>query len=1051
MKPKHSRLSRAVSASRQPGGHEWCDETLLSLGKKRPVATSVPLADEPPLTGLLSKWDSPYVASLNGKWKFHWVNHPDRRIRNFHETSFDDTKWKEINVPSNWQTESYDKAIYTNIIYPFAVRPPSVMEEPPHAYTSFRDRNPVGAYRRSFELPLEWEGRRVEIHFEGVDSFFYLWINGTYVGFSKDSRTPAVFEIGPLLVPGHNSIAVEVYRYCDASYLEDQDFWRLSGIFRDVFLVARAPVALGDFFLRPELDATLQDGVLQLDADLDGQVTAPKGTRLELIVRDDQGKECVRGAEEFHLGKVSLRLPVPAPRLWSAESPALYTAILTLRDGAGAQLDRVAARIGFRRIEIRNGVFLFNNVPLKLKGVNRHEHEYRSGHRVTHEGMLEDLMLMKRANVNHVRTAHYPDVPEWYDLCDAYGLYVLDEANVESHGMSFGAASLSHVKSWRAAHEARARAMVHRDKNHPCVILWSLGNEAGPGENFLHEAEAIRAIDRGRPIHYEGNSAVADIDSVMYPSVADVEYEASVNRPRPYYLCEYGHSMGNAVGNLADYWRPILASPHLMGGCIWEWMDHALPAVDRQGREYPAYGGDFGDQPNDGLFITDGLLFFDRTPKPAYWELKKIYQPMAAAWSPDRPLTVLLENRFAFTDLSSHQVGWELWSEDGLISRGAWKQLAVRPGEKAELAIPIEVERLPRGKFHWIMIRLTRSEATPWSEAGAEIAWEQLFIETKPFRPSPTPPKPAKGLALTKSRNGRTIRGKGMELFWDRRSGAIERWTCRGVPLLSSAPALSVFRAPVDNDRWAVESWFAHGLHQLRPRTLETTCEKDAKGVLVLRSVNDWKATRGARLDGFMSGHLRLKGCPLPPDAAAFRVVSTYEIDGDGVVSARYEVTPRGANLVLPRVGIEFSLPPEYRRIRYLGKGPHENYCDRNHGAAFGRYEADLADFWTPYAKPTDCGSRTGIRAIEVRSSFRRARGLRFEMDREMIATPLPYRAMEIVPASHVHELPPSSGTFLTIDSRQLGLGQNSCGPPTLERDRIRMDACEFSFRIRAV
>ncbi len=1037
-----------LSTASGPTGKEWKNETLLSLGKKRPVATSVPLAEAPAGAALPAKWESPFVSSLNGKWKFHWVNHPDRRVRDFYAASCDDSKWDQITVPANWQTEGYDTPVYTNVTFPFAPKPPSVMEEPPKHYTNYKDRNPVGSYRRTFTVPESWAGRRIELHFDGVDSFFYLWINGTYVGFSKDSRTPAVFEITRHLRPGENSVALEVYRYSDASYLEDQDFWRLSGIYRDVFLVARAPLAIGDFFLRPELDETLGKGLLHIDADLDGG-TAPEGAALEVVVRDGDNQEQARGRAVVKAGKVSFEVPVSHPRLWSAESPALYGAVLTLLGKDGEVLDRVAARIGFRRIEIRDGVFLFNGVALKLKGVNRHEHEYRTGHTVTRQGMIDDIFLMKRANVNHVRTAHYPDVPEWYDLCDEYGIYVLDETNLESHGMQYGADSLSHPKSWRAAHEARAVAMVERDKNHPSVIIWSMGNESGPGENFVHEAAAIRAVDRSRPVHYEGNSVPADLDSVMYPSVGDVIREASGARLKPYYICEYGHSMGNAVGNLNDYWTPIHASPHMLGGCIWEWMDHALPKKDKQGREFPAYGGDFGDQPNDGLFITDGLLFFDRTPKPAYWELKKTYQPLAAAWSPTRPLTAVLENRFAFTDFSAYRLSWELWTEEKRVSGAEWKELSLRPGERTELNIPIDPTKLSRGKHHWIMIRLTLKEAAPWAKAGEEIAWEQLPLNTAIFRPDPAPVQPSKGFAVSKGKNGWTVRGKGMELFWDRRSGALAKWSFKGAALLSAPPALAVFRAPFDNDRWVAESWFAHGLHQLRSKAVEATCEKDASGVIVLRSVVDWKAAKGAALSGFLTGHIGLKPQPLPSDAASFRVVSIYRIGGDGVIAARYEVTPRGANLVLPRLGIEFPLPGEYRHIAYLGRGPHENCSDRNHGAAFGHYEAELADFWTPYAKPTDCGSRTGVRWIEVRSKRRGGRGLRVETPQGMVATPLPYRQMEIVNASHVHELPKSSGTFLTIDERQLGVGQGSCGPATLERDRIRMDAAAFEFVLR--
>ena len=594
-------------------------------------------------------------------------------------------------------------------------------------------------------------------------------ISGSTEPTSASARTaapPAVFDLTEHLVAGENLLAVEVYRYSDASYLEDQDFWRLSGIFRDVHLIARPAVHIRDFFLKPELDDSLSRGTLRAEIEIArAEDPAAKGVRLEVQLLDPAGQQVAQVVRPAGGSTARLELKVTAPRLWSAEVPDLYTAVLTLKDSKGKARDRVSARIGFRKIEIRQGVFFINNVALKLKGVNRHEHEYPKGHVVTRAGMIRDIVLMKQCNVNHVRTSHYPDVTEWYDLCDEYGLYVIDEANVESHGLGYGAESISNFPSWRAAHVARAEAMVHRDKNHPCVILWSMGNEAGIGENFVHEAAAIRAIDLSRPVHYEGVSRPADIDSAMYPTIADVEFEASYARPRPYYMCEYAHSMGNAVANLADYWRPIFASPHMMGGCIWEWMDHALPARDKDGREYPAYGGDFGDQPNDGLFITDGLLFFDRQPKPAYWELKKTYQPLYAVWSPSRPLTVVLENRFAFTDFSAYRVSWELWAEEDKIGGKALANFSLAPGARVELPLPIDLKKLPASPACWVTIRLALKTAQPWAKVGHELAAEQLLIETAPFRPAVSPLISASKFSLKKSAAGWKISASVLRLL----------------------------------------------------------------------------------------------------------------------------------------------------------------------------------------------------------------------------------------------------------------------------------------------
>lgn len=645
----------------KPDGTEWQNETNHSLNKETPRTHFYPYPSE---EAALQRGESPFIHSLNGDWKFHWSPRPEQRPEEFYREDFSDAAWSTLPVPSNWQIHGYGTPIYTNIIYPFENAPPRVMEEPPKDYTNYEARNPVGSYRRSFTIPPVWNGRRILLNFDGVDSFFYLWINGNYVGFSKDSCTTASFDITHFLQPGENLVAVEVYRYSDASYLEDQDFWRLSGIYRDVWLMAKAPVSLKDFFLRPQLSEDLTAGTLEISAELRSISTKmPNGLPLSVSLWNAQNKAFASGDFGVNEDSIEGALTVHHPKLWSAETPHLYTATLTLKDAQGSVVDATSSRCGFRRLEIKNGVFYVNNVAVKLKGVNRHEHTYRDGHAISRESMIEDILLMKRGNVNHVRNAHYPNQHVWYDLCDEYGLYVMDEANIESHGRGYDEDSLSHASSWCATHVERCVAMVQRAKNHPCVIFWSLGNESGPGENFRVAAEAVRKADPTRPVHYERASALADVDSLMYPHVEIVQREAAIPRLKPYYLCEYGHSMGNAIGNLTDYWDAIYSSPNLLGGCIWEWMDHGLPCRDENGREFPAYGGDFGDKPNDGLFITDGILFYDRTPKPAYWEMKKVYQNIRATWSKTHPRNIHLENFHGFLDLSGVRILWEMQKE----------------------------------------------------------------------------------------------------------------------------------------------------------------------------------------------------------------------------------------------------------------------------------------------------------------------------------------------------------------------------------------------------
>lgn len=1076
--PSSNEVTRPLSASPSPATPtrlEWQDETLLSYGKEAPQATSFPFAT-PGDAAALRRQDSPYVHSLNGDWKFHWVGHPDTRPVGFHGPDFDDAAWPEIPVPANWQTQGYDTAVYTNFRYPFQCNPPYVMDEPPAHYTSFKDRNPVGSYRKKFTISEAWAGRRIHLHFEGVSSFFYLWINGHYLGFSKDSRTPAIFDLTDHLVTGENVIAVEVYRYSDASYLEDQDFWRLNGIYRDVFLIARAPVGIRDFFLKPELNAALSAGSLVVEADLRLPDTATaNGLALEVTLYDGQHRSIqtvTQGIVANEAPRTSATLAIQAPRLWSAEFPNLYTAVLTLKAADGSVLDCLSARIGFRKIEIKEGIFLLNNAPIKLKGVNRHEHTYREGHAITRASMIEDILLMKQGNINHVRTAHYPNHPDWYDLCDEYGLYVMDEANLESHGCGYEEASLSHLESWRAAHIDRCMNMVHRDKNHACVISWSLGNEAGPGENFRHAAQAVRALDPSRPIHYERASIYADIDSLMYPEVEWMKNEGASPRDKPFYVCEYGHSLGNAVGNLSDYWGPINSSPHLMGGCIWEWMDHALPCKDEGGTVFPAYGGDFGDQPNDGIFIIDGLLFFDRQPKPAYWELKKIYQSIHISWAEDRARTLVFHNRFGFTNLAQYQATWELIHEGGMVARGEWESLDVAPGCRHYQSIPLDWDRLAHGRECWLTVRVRLKTDCPWAPAGHEIAWEQLAVtqkapsrlvglyladELNPAYQSPilTPPPPLSSLptpshnvplAIEEEKARWVVRGSNFEIAWSKDHGALSHWRVDGRILLDSAPLLNAFRAPMDNDRlmfW--QAWFSHGLHQLVTRVVEFEKVTSDDHTASFRSVVEWKACEGAALESSVrDGHIDLSPRPLPEHPSAFQVETVYRVDQAGNISVAYQIKPRGEALTLPRLGLTFTLPCDCNQVRYYGRGPWENYPDRKSGAIFGEYRTSIQEMLTPYAKPQDCGNRENVRWIELFSPS--GVGIRITAEKEFSASALPYQQQELMQASHLHKLPPSRHTVLNLDAKILGVGNGSCGPLTLERDRVGMSPVTLKF-----
>jgi len=642
-------LPRCAAAADAP---DWENPAVNAKNREPIGCTRMPFPDAE-AARTQPRESSPWFQSLDGNWNFHWVPKPADKPTGFQDPAFDISSWKEIPVPSCWELEGYGIPIYTNVKYPFPADPPHLP----------KDDNPVGSYRRTFTVPEAWAGRQVFLHFGGVYSAYYVWVNGQEVGYSEDSKLPSEYNITKHLKPGENTLAVEVYRWCDGSYLEDQDYWRYSGIFRPVCIYSTAPVQIRDFWAQSDLDAAYKDATLKVSATVRNLgAAAAAGCSVEATLYDAAGKTVgqtlkmpvgatVPGAETV----VTASAPVTNPLKWTAETPNLYRLVVVLKDAKGKVIEADACNHGFRKIEIKDGVFMINGAAVRVKGVNRHEHDMYHGRTISVEGMIQDIKLMKQYNMNIVRTCHYPNREEWYDLCDQYGLYIMDEANVESHGMGYEMdKSLGNNPDWKTAHLERTIRMVQRDKNHPCVTFWSLGNEAGPGCNFEATAAAIREVDRSRPIHYERYNQVADIHSEMYYRIPDMRKYAQSGEKKPFFLCEYSHSMGNSTGNFQDYWDLIESNPIFMGGCIWDWVDQGLvkkfsdprgpkiaptAADERLGHGLPvkpaasykedwfmAYGGDYGDRPTDWNFCCNGLMRADRTPSPATVEVKKVYQ-----------------------------------------------------------------------------------------------------------------------------------------------------------------------------------------------------------------------------------------------------------------------------------------------------------------------------------------------------------------------------------------------------------------------------------------
>ena len=807
--------------------NDWENPQVVGRNKEPAHAMAIPFADVPSaLRG--ERGDSPYFMLLNGDWRFHWSPNPGAAPDDFYRADFDDGSWDTIAVPGNWQVQGYGIPRYLSAGYAFDITHlPRVQE----------DTNEVGSYRTTFTIPQAWKGRQVFIHFDGVDSAFYLWVNGQMVGYSQDSRLPAEFNITPYIRPGENLLAVRVYRWSDGSYLEDQDMWFLSGIFRDVYLFSTPAVHIRDFWVRTELDADYRDAVLRLRVNVrnyGGRDVA--GYVLETALCEEKRRisESAIGVAVGAGDEVVLELEqaVANPRKWSAEQPNLYTLLLTLKDRRGRVLEVQRCNVGFRKIEVKDGKILVNGVPVYFRGVNRHEHDPDRGHAVTVDSMLQDILLMKRFNINAVRTCHYPDDPRWYDLCDQYGIYLIDEANIESHGVWD---RLAKDPEWKTAFMERGTRMVERDKNHPSVIIWSLGNESGYGPNLQALAEWIHEHDPTRPVHYEsatsfrvyrGPDTAREIDilSTMYPKVDDLARMAQVpGETRPLIMCEYAHAMGNSPGNLKEYWEVIESYPRLAGGFIWDWVDQGIRR-NTDGIEWFAYGGDFGDEPNSGSFCINGLIFPDRTIHPSLWEVKKVYQPVRVV-PVDLPAgKVEVINCYAFSDLSGLDVTWTLSADDQVLQTGQLPRLHTPAGSREVVTVPFEKLPLQPGVEYWLTLSFTLAEDTPWAEKGHEVAWEQFKL---PFDVPPPPILPVSempALRLTDSVGQAIVEGDGFRLAFDKEAGTIASFRYGEHELIARGPRLNVWRAPTENDlnTWGDERaalrWREVGLDQLQER-----------------------------------------------------------------------------------------------------------------------------------------------------------------------------------------------------------------------------------------
>ncbi len=999
----------------------WQDPQVFEIGREPPRAHFVPYRDrDRALAGNPDR--SAMRRSLNGAWRFHWVPRPAERIPGFFEPGFDASGWDRIPVPSNWELLGYGVPVYRDEAYGFPPDPPRIPESD----------NPVGAYRRRFRVPADWDGHDVFLRFEGAYSAMSVWINGEFVGYAEGSRTPSEFRITGALERGPESgehlLAVEVIRWSDGSYLEGQDFWRISGVDRDVWLLARPPTRIRDFRVGADLEPGGR-GRLDLEVELAGPGT---GHRVEYELFDPDGRPILSGTVAPASGTGSVSAPVEAVAPWTAETPDLHRLLLTLVDGDGESLEFVSSRIGFRRVATRNGRILVNGRPVTLFGVNRHEHDHRNGHRIDEAGMIEDIRLMKSLNINAVRAAHYPNLPRWYELTDEYGLYVVDEANIEAHGMVLHPeGTLANRPEWEDAHLERTRRMLAGTRNHPSVIIWSLGNEAGDGRAFDRTAAWIRDQRTGRPILYEpaGERELVDIVSPMYVRPYWFERYGRSEAPRPFLLIEYAHAMGNSVGGLADTWEILDRHPNLAGGFLWDWVDQTIETADEAGRPYRAYGGDFGPpgMPTDGNFLANGLVSSDRRPHPHAFEVRKVYQPVRIEMP--EPGLLRLKNRRAFTDLSDLEGSWEIHADGEPVATGSLPRLTVPPGESRDVRLDLP-EGDGTGRERLVTVRFHTRDDAPLLPRGHEAAREQFALPGyAPAAGEARAPAPT----VRESEGAVEIGGAGFTVRFDPELGVMTDLRLGETTLVGRGPVPNFWRAPTDND---------YGYSQpLRSGVWRRAGRPPA------RQLESFEVDRGETTVRITS-RFRIRSV-----GAAYRL--EHEIFPDGTVSVVAALSEVDEDLPeIPRFGVLLSLPGALDRVSWYGRGPFENYWDRRTAALVGRYHRPVREMAHAYARPQETGNRTDTRWVAL-TPGEGGPGLLVVGLPTVDFSALPHRISDLDGGDtkgrrHAIDLVPRNEVTLLVDHRQQGVGgDDSWGATPRHPYTIQPGDLEYRFFLR--
>lgn len=1009
--------------------------TRLSRNREKSRAYFIPYATESQaLAGLRDT--SPRFRLLNGEWKFHYAKNPLAAPANFYEESYDVSDWDTISVPHHWQLDGYGKPHYTNVAYPFPVDPPFVPTE-----------NPTGSYRRDFDLPVEWENQQVLLRFEGVDSSFHLWVNGVETGFSKGSRLPAEFDLTPYLKSGTNNLAVQVYQWSDSTYLEDQDMWWLSGIFRDVYLLARPVATIQDFYIQSVLDKSYTDGLLTIQLTFaEKELEQLKNRKISYALLDEglQLVEEIAGTISELTLDSKITTTVKQPKHWTAETPYLYTLLLKIVDEKDNILEVLAQKIGFRTIELKEGLLKINGQPILFKGVNRHDNHPDLGRAVTLADMEKDIQLMKQGNINAVRTAHYPNDPRFYGLCDEYGLYVMDEADLETHGFEIigNVSQLSDDPIWQPAYVDRMERMVERDKNHPSIVLWSLGNESGTGCNHQAMADWLINKDPALLIHHEGatkklfetghyelDSPITAVNSTMYSDIALLEkLGAAEGHQKPHILCEYGHAMGNGPGSLKDYWKLFYQYNRLQGGFVWEWSDHGLRQFTKSGKEYYAYGGDFGDQPNDSNFVIDGLVQPDRTPSPGYYELKKVMEPVEVRLIDFETGAVSLSNRYDFQTLDHLALSWSLRREEIILQSGVMPINGIDARGAKEVTIPVESfnENKQQSGELWIELSFRLVHSTKWAEKGTELAFAQ-FKKSYSQVNNPLIESSNKPTVLDSSETEieLSIKGSHFALTFDKVAGQLTNWDYRNDTFLLEGPTLNLWRAMTNNDHRSEQLWKEAGMQWLQTRTQSFT----------------WSHLKN---DQAVSVTIKQRiGAPML--AWGIQVTTVYQVNNTGEVKLTVTGIPLNNHpRTFPRIGLELVLPNSFRLVKWNGRGPGESYADSKEAARFGVYTKPIEDLSFNYIYPQENGNRTDTKWIGLVNE--KGNGLRVTGNQPFDFSARYYTQTNLDEAKHTYDLKKTQEVYLYLDKQQHGIGSASCGPDVLPEYELIAEPFTFNF-----